>query len=197
MIDVYGNVVAVAQYTPAPVEEDAEPVVTTEYVQVYVGGDFTKTLREFYTVDEYGNLHYDCEWVVTGLYVDGVAIGTKTFAEDPWYFFIGELYQVAITYVDGVETKWSVEEAWTAYDVEIDYVGSGAAGEYFLAGEYQFHLAEGANIIVIDEFTKTLTVAENLTSLDTTYGRIHCRYILSVDGLVTDLYVVVYNTLLD
>lgn len=183
------EVVAIAQYVPAEVEDDTvAPVV--EDVLVYVGADYTVTSREYYEVDALGNkVGPYTEWIVTGLYVDGVALDPITFDADPIEFFRGNLYDVTIT-TDSEGEHWVINDVVATSSDVIVYVGTGAAGDYFLtAGNYQYHMAADANIVCVNAADQIVAVNGSVTELDISYGRCVIEYVVvNDDGLVTDLY---------
>lgn len=193
IVDANGIVVAVAQYIPAPpAPPAAAPVV--EDVLVYVSGDYAVIAREYWEVDEYGIVSGPkTEYVVYGLYVDGVEMSPITFVVDP-ALVAGQLYEATLT--NGV--LLTVGEAVEPTLFEVVYIGTGAAGDYFLTSDnYQFHMAADANIILVDDADLAIdAVNTSITEIDISFGKmIVCYVAFDASGLVTDLYYSISNIL--
>lgn len=189
---VNGNVVlAVAQYEQTVFEE--KPVV--EDVLVYAGGDYTVTVKEYYTVDKFGQLSgVKFEYVVTGLYIDGVKQAPVTFDEDP-AMTPGTLYNVTIT-TTSKDITWEIKEAVERGTIgQVTYIGLDG-GEYFMVGSKQFHMAEGATIVCVNDADMVLGTNASLAELTAINGKIIACYVVkNADGFVTDLYYWVDTTL--
>lgn len=196
IINEAGVIVAVAQYEPTPVVVPEVPADVYEDVLVYVGADYTVVSREYWEIDALGNkVGPLTEYVVTGLYIDGVLQDAMTFNADP-EFVKGNLYDVTIK--NG--TEWTINGAVEATLYEVTYVGTGAAGDYLLATDgvdnWQIHMAADATIVCVNDADMVVGTVGSVTEIDISYGKmIICYMVVDADGLVTDLYYSVSNVI--
>lgn len=187
-------VLAVAQFEQTVFVEEEKPVV--EDVLVYAGGDYAVNVKEYYTVDAFGQAsdpHY--EYVVTGLYIDGVKQAPIKFKDKMPTFEAGTLYNVTIT-TTSKEITWEITGVVERGTIGVvTYIGLNG-GEYFMIDKAQFHMAEGATIVCVNDADMVLGTNASLAELAAINGKIvACYVVYDANGFVTDLYYWVDTTL--